>query len=126
MKCSVFFEFTVRPKDGTDSLTLVDGLKKLSNQDLLVVCTAKENDEHVIAGRGELHVEICMKGVHEKTMRGFCANLMNRILYAASIHEGAGQIMPPTRRCCSDAEMLPILPGKRQDPSVRPRARRRP
>jgi elongation factor 2 len=39
---------------------LVDGLKKLSKSDPLVICSTSESGEHIIAGCGELHVEICL------------------------------------------------------------------
>merc|ERR1712125_184949 len=32
----------------------------------LVVCTTEESGEHVIAGCGELHVEICLKDLREE------------------------------------------------------------
>merc|ERR1712039_1138054 len=48
-------------KDGKELPKLVEGLKKLSKSDPLVVCTTEESGEHVIAGCGELHVEICLK-----------------------------------------------------------------
>jgi len=41
----------------------------------------------------------------EENMRGIRYNLMDVTLHADSIHRGAGQIMPPTRRCCFAAEM---------------------
>jgi len=41
----------------------------------------------------------------EENMRGIRFNLMDCTLHADSIHRGAGQIMPPTRRCCFAAEM---------------------
>merc|ERR1712173_224962 len=53
-------------KDGKDLPKLVDGLKKLSKSDPLVVCTTEESGEHVIAGCGELHVEICLKDLREE------------------------------------------------------------
>jgi elongation factor 2 len=40
---------------------LVEGLKKLSKSDPLVLCYTEESGEHIIAGCGELHVEICLK-----------------------------------------------------------------
>merc|ERR550537_1967903 len=63
MKYSVspVVKVAVRPKDGKDLPKLVDGLKKLSKSDPLVVCTTEESGEHIIAGCGELHVEICLK-----------------------------------------------------------------
>merc|ERR1719395_437295 len=57
---------SVKPKDGKDLPKLVEGLKKLSKSDPLVVCTTEESGEHVIAGCGELHVEICLKDLREE------------------------------------------------------------
>ena len=59
-------KIAVRPEDGKDLPKLVEGLKKLSKSDPLVVCTTEESDEHVIAGCGELHVEICLKDLREE------------------------------------------------------------
>merc|ERR1719245_1801705 len=56
----------VKPKDGKDLPKLVEGLKKLSKSDPLVVCTTEESGEHVIAGCGELHVEICLKDLKDE------------------------------------------------------------
>jgi elongation factor 2 len=68
MKYSVspVVKVAVRPKDGRDLPKLVEGLKKLSKSDPLVVCTTEESGEHVIAGCGELHVEICLKDLREE------------------------------------------------------------
>merc|ERR1711990_642807 len=46
----------VEVKNASDLPKLVEGLKKLSKSDPLVVCTTEESGEHVIAGCGELHV----------------------------------------------------------------------
>jgi len=43
--------------------------------------------------------------VCEENMRGIRFNLTDCTLHTDSIHRGAGQIMPPTRRCCFAAEM---------------------
>merc|ERR1712000_577668 len=68
MKYSVspVVKVAVKPKDGKDLPKLVEGLKKLSKSDPLVVCTTEENGEHVIAGCGELHVEICLKDLRDE------------------------------------------------------------
>merc|ERR1712010_325126 len=68
MKYSVspVVKVAVKPKDGKDLPKLVEGLKKLSKSDPLVVCTTEESGEHVIAGCGELHVEICLKDLEEE------------------------------------------------------------
>jgi len=56
----------VKVKDGKELPKLVEGLKKLSKSDPLVICTTEESGEHVIAGCGELHVEICLKDLREE------------------------------------------------------------
>merc|ERR1719482_600206 len=55
----------VRPKDGRDLPKLVEGLKKMAKSDPLVVCEMGEAGEHIIAGCGELHVEICLKDLKD-------------------------------------------------------------
>jgi len=68
MKYSVspVVKVAVKAKDGKDLPKLVEGLKKLSKSDPLVVCTTEESGEHVIAGCGELHVEICLKDLKDE------------------------------------------------------------
>ena len=53
-------------KNASDLPKLVEGLKKLSKSDPLVVCTTEESGEHIIAGCGELHIEICLKDLVEE------------------------------------------------------------
>merc|ERR1712003_210074 len=68
MKYSVspVVKVAVKPKDGKDLPKLVEGLEKLSKSDPLVICSTEESGEHVIAGCGELHVEICLKDLREE------------------------------------------------------------
>lgn len=68
MKYSVspVVKVAVKPKDGKDLPKLVEGMKKLSQSDQLVICSVEESGEHVIAGCGELHVEICLKDLREE------------------------------------------------------------
>lgn len=56
----------VAVKNAADLPKLVDGLKKLSKSDPLVQCITEESGEHIIAGCGELHVEICLKDLVEE------------------------------------------------------------
>ena len=49
---------------------LVEGLKRLSKSDPLVQCSIEESGEHIIAGAGELHLEICLKDLQEDFMAG--------------------------------------------------------
>ena len=55
----------VKPKNPGDLPKLVDGIKKLSKSDPLVVCSFEETGENVIAGCGELHVEICLNDLEK-------------------------------------------------------------
>ena len=56
----------VSVKNANDLPKLVEGLKKLSKSDPLVLCITEESGEHIIAGCGELHVEICLKDLEEE------------------------------------------------------------
>merc|ERR1719502_2561941 len=60
----------VAAKNPNDLPKLVEGLKRLSKSDPLVVCTMEESGEHIIAGCGELHIEICLKDLQEDFMNG--------------------------------------------------------
>jgi elongation factor 2 len=55
----------VEPVNASDLPKLVEGLKRLSQSDPLVLCTTSESGEHVIAGCGELHIEICLNDLEE-------------------------------------------------------------
>ncbi|KAI0980659.1 hypothetical protein GJ496_000006 [Pomphorhynchus laevis] len=55
----------VEPKNPYDLPKLVEGLKRLSKSDPMVQCIIEESGEHIIAGAGELHLEICLKDLEE-------------------------------------------------------------
>jgi elongation factor 2 len=55
----------VEVKNASDLPKLVEGLRKLSKSDPLVQVTTEASGEHVIAGCGELHIEICLKDLEE-------------------------------------------------------------
>merc|ERR1712195_332910 len=56
----------VEVKNASDLPKLVEGLRKLSKSDPLVLVMTEESGEHVIAGCGELHIEICLKDLEEE------------------------------------------------------------
>ena len=68
VKCGVstVVKIAVKAKDDQKLPKLVDDLQKLSRSDPLVVRTTEGRNEHVIVGCGELHVEICLKDLHEE------------------------------------------------------------
>lgn len=55
--------FTIEP-DQHDISSFV-GLKRLAKSDPMVQCIIEESGEHIIAGAGELHLEICLKDLEE-------------------------------------------------------------
>jgi len=55
----------VEPKNAQDLPKLVEGLKRLAKSDPMVQCMIEESGEHIIAGAGELHLEICLKDLEE-------------------------------------------------------------
>merc|ERR1712226_1536662 len=55
----------VECKNPADLPKLVEGLKRLGKSDPLVQCSIEESGEHIIAGAGELHLEICLKDLEE-------------------------------------------------------------
>merc|ERR1712072_411758 len=55
----------VEPKNAADLPKLVEGLKRLAKSDPMVQCMIEESGEHIVAGAGELHLEICLKDLEE-------------------------------------------------------------
>jgi len=60
----------VECKNASDLPKLMEGLKRLAKSDPLVLCFTAPTGEHVIAGAGELHLEICLKDLREDFMKG--------------------------------------------------------
>jgi len=55
----------VEPKNPADLPKLVEGLKRLAKSDPCVQCYQEDSGEHIVAGAGELHLEICLKDLQE-------------------------------------------------------------
>jgi len=56
---------SVEVKNAQDLPKLVEGLKRLSKSDPCVLTSINEAGEHIVAGAGELHLEICLKDLEE-------------------------------------------------------------
>ncbi|KAK5175605.1 Macrophage colony-stimulating factor 1 receptor [Saxophila tyrrhenica] len=56
---------SVEVKNANDLPKLVEGLKRLSKSDPCVLTMINESGEHIVAGAGELHLEICLKDLEE-------------------------------------------------------------
>ncbi|XP_002736742.1 elongation factor 2b-like [Saccoglossus kowalevskii] len=67
MKFSVspVVRIAVEAKNPSELPKLVEGLKRLAKSDPMVQCIIEESGEHIIAGAGELHLEICLKDLEE-------------------------------------------------------------
>ncbi|GBG71328.1 hypothetical protein CBR_g8750 [Chara braunii] len=57
-------------KVASDLPKLVEGLKRLAKSDPMVVVSTEESGEHIVAGAGELHLEICLKDLQDDFMGG--------------------------------------------------------
>merc|ERR1712088_981508 len=55
----------VEAKNPSELPKLVEGLKRLAKSDPMVLCIIEESGEHIVAGAGELHLEICLKDLDE-------------------------------------------------------------
>jgi elongation factor 2 len=60
----------VEPKNAADLPKLVEGLKRLAKSDPMVQTYTAATGEHIVAGAGELHLEICLKDLEEDFMKG--------------------------------------------------------
>merc|ERR1711920_1108617 len=58
----------VEPKSAGDLPKLVQGLNRLAKSDPMVQIIHMGSGEHVVAGAGELHLEICLKDLQEDFM----------------------------------------------------------
>ena len=60
----------VEVANASDLPKLMEGLKRLSKSDPLVQTFTAHTGEHIVAGAGELHLEICLKDLREEYMKG--------------------------------------------------------
>jgi len=60
----------VQCTNASDLPQLMEGLKRLAKSDPLVLCFTAPTGEHIVAGAGELHLEICLKDLQEDFMKG--------------------------------------------------------
>jgi len=125
----------VEPKNPADLPKLVEGLKRLAKSDPLVQCTIEETGEHIVAGAGELHLEICLKDLQEDFM-GCELRISEPVVSFRETVSVAGEIMclskspnkhnrifakaePIVDELCDDIESSKVTP--RDDPKTRAR-----
>eukprot|EP00567_Pseudictyota_dubia_P011167 CAMPEP_0197436758 /NCGR_PEP_ID=MMETSP1175-20131217/4166_1 /TAXON_ID=1003142 /ORGANISM="Triceratium dubium, Strain CCMP147" /LENGTH=880 /DNA_ID=CAMNT_0042966137 /DNA_START=56 /DNA_END=2698 /DNA_ORIENTATION=- len=82
----------VECKNSADLPKLVEGLKRLSKSDPLVQITQEESGENIIAGAGELHLEICLKDLQEDFMGGAEIRVSDPVVsYRETVNEKSSQ-----------------------------------
>jgi elongation factor 2 len=82
----------VSVKNANDLPKLVNGLKMLSKSDPLVQCITEESGEHIIAGCGELHVEICLKDLIEEYAKCDIKQGDPVVTYKETVNEESSQM----------------------------------
>jgi elongation factor 2 len=83
---SAVVRVAVEPKSAQDLPKLVEGLKRLSKSDPLVSILTSKTGEHIIAGAGELHLEICLKDLQEQYMKGAALKVSEPVVsYAETV-----------------------------------------
>jgi elongation factor 2 len=118
----------VSVKDAKDLPKLVDGLKKLSKSDPLVQCITEDSGEHVIAGCGELHVEICLKDLEEDFAKCTIIKGDPVVTYKETITEESSQMClskspnKHNRLYCKAEPMPEELANKIEEGTVGPRS----
>jgi len=92
----------VEPKSAQDLPKLVEGLKRLSKSDPLVQCSMGKTGEHIIAGAGELHLEICLKDLREQYMKGAGIKVSEPVVsFAETVSERTGEDEDYPKVCVS-------------------------
>merc|ERR1719223_2458658 len=83
----------VECKNPQDLPKLVEGLKRLSKSDPLVLTMTEESGEHIIAGAGELHLEICLKDLQDDFMNGAPIKISDPVVsYRETVTEESSQM----------------------------------
>lgn len=82
----------VEPKNPADLPKLVEGLKRLAKSDPMVQCIIEESGEHIVAGAGELHLEICLKDLEEDHAQIPLKTSDPVVSYRESVSETSNQV----------------------------------
>merc|ERR1711879_725248 len=81
----------VEAKNPSELPKLVEGLRRLAKSDPCVQCFTEESGEHIVAGAGEFHLEICLKDLEE-----FCGIPLNTsdpvVSYRETVSELSSQM----------------------------------
>lgn len=84
----------VEPKGAADLPKLVQGLARLAKSDPMVQILHMKSGEHVVAGAGELHLEICLKDLQEDFMNGTAVRISPPVVsYRETVTEEGPQVL---------------------------------
>ena len=101
-------------REGSKDLPkLVEGLKRLSKSDPMVLCYMEDTGEHVIAGCGELHLEICLKDLQEDFMGCEVEIGPHRVLPRVLLREVVSQVCLSKSRTSTTASTSSRSPRRR-------------
>lgn len=84
----------VEVKNSADLPKLVEGLKRLSKSDPLVqIYSNEETGENIVAGAGELHLEICLKDLADDFMKGAPIKISDPVVsFRETVREKSSQV----------------------------------
>ena len=79
----------------------MEGLKRLSKSDPMVMCSIEETGEHIVAGAGELHLEICLKDLQVRRL--ICRQSLRNVTLipaaSSAAHLNASNLSSASMRC---------------------------
>lgn len=84
----------VEVKNAADLPKLVEGLKRLAKSDpLVLIISNEETGENIVAGAGELHLEICLKDLQDDFMKGAPIKISDPVVsYRETVREKSNQV----------------------------------
>lgn len=91
---SAVVRVAVEVKHSGDLPKLVEGLKRLAKSDPLVqIISNEETGENIVAGAGELHLEICLKDLQDDFMKGAPIKISDPVVsYRETVRAKSNQI----------------------------------
>jgi len=82
----------VKPKFPNDLPKLIEGLKSLAKADTSVLCYTEDTGEHILAGCGELHLEVCIKELEKEHAQIPIETTEPVVTYKETVAEKSNQV----------------------------------
>ncbi|XP_023218872.1 translation elongation factor 2-like [Centruroides sculpturatus] len=109
---------SVETQNPSDLPKLIEGLKRLAKSDPMVQCIIEESAEHIVAGAGELRLEICLIDLEEDHA---CISFKNTdpvVSYQESVLKDFSIIClckSPNKHNCLYMKVMPVSNGLPED-----------